>query len=120
MSGSPAPTCKRCGKCCLINVNAFITDDDLKRWRREGRTDILHILENEKAVWAGDHMVSARDGTRITCCPFLEHTGDHYTCTIYDTRPFVCRHFAPGSSDLCPQYDPVTHPMVEQHHHREH
>ena len=50
-------------------------------------------------------MVSSRDGSYITCCPFLESTGDHYTCVIYDTRPFICRNFPPGSSDLCPQYE---------------
>ena len=37
-----------------------------------------------------------------------------FSCSIYETRPFICRNFAPGSSDLCPQYDFDQHPMVKQ------
>ena len=62
-------------------------------------------------------MVSSRDGNYITCCPFLDREGDLYTCTIYETRPFICRNFSPGSSDLCPQCDFDSHPVVKQLHH---
>lgn len=24
--------CKRCGKCCLANLIAFVNEDDLERW----------------------------------------------------------------------------------------
>ena len=105
MSSESKVTCERCGKCCLINVTAILTDDDVERWKWQGRDDILLILEKSQAVWAGDHLVSADNGRYLSCCPFLEHTGNHYTCTIYETRPSICRTFVPGSSDLCPQYD---------------
>ena len=99
-----APACQRCGKCCLTNLIAYVTEEDWARWRREGRQDILHILANQNAVWAGDHLMSATTGRYIHGCPFLEWEKDCYRCTIYETRPRVCREYVPGSSYLCPLY----------------
>jgi hypothetical protein len=48
---------------------AYVTPEDMERWIREGRTDILHIIENEQAVWLGDHFVSSRTGRPIYGCP---------------------------------------------------
>ncbi|MBN2467365.1 MAG: YkgJ family cysteine cluster protein [Deltaproteobacteria bacterium] len=104
MKGKPAVTCKRCGNCCRADLNAYITDKDIKRWRREGRDDILHILENESAVWAGDHLVSAKNGAYLHDCPFLVCDGKEFSCAIYETRPDVCKDYDPGSSLLCPLY----------------
>ena len=104
MDEEPQVACKRCGKCCLAAVNALIADADIARWRRKGRDDILHIIGNAHAVWAGDHLVSAQDGRDLYGCPFLKWEDRHFTCTIYETRPEVCRGFAPGSSEICPQY----------------
>ena len=99
----PLP-CARCGKCCLADMIAYVTREDMDRWIAEGRDDILHIIENEQAVWRGDHLVSKRTGRPIYGCPFLEMTGGVFTCTIHSTRPGVCRHYEPGSSELCPQW----------------
>lgn len=96
--------CMRCGKCCLSNLFFYITDDDTERWKREGRKDILHIIENLQAVWGGDHFVSARDGTFMHGCPFLEWKEGRHNCSIYQTRPRVCRNYLPGSSKICSQY----------------
>lgn len=101
--------CTQCGACCLANVNAFMSEADLERWREEGRRDILHILENEQAVWAGDRLVSARDGMPLWGCPFLEPWGRRFRCSIYETRPQVCRDYVPGSSPICPQYQALAH-----------
>jgi len=100
----PAVACMRCGNCCRTNLNAYLTDDDIKRWEREDRTDILNILENECAVWAGDRLVSAKDGAYLQTCPFLIWEKGKFTCTIYETRPKVCREYIPGSSLLCPKF----------------
>jgi len=104
MKAQKAIRCMRCGKCCLSNLFFYIKDVDLDRWRREGRDDILHIIENRQAVWGGDHFVSARDGTFLHGCPFLEWEGKTNSCSIYETRPQVCRDYRPGSSKICPQY----------------
>ncbi|MBT8491346.1 MAG: YkgJ family cysteine cluster protein [Deltaproteobacteria bacterium] len=96
--------CRRCGKCCLANLIVYVTAEDWKRWKRQGREDILHIIENQQAVWAGDHLVSAKNGEYIHGCPFLVREKNCYVCTIYETRPWVCRNYIPASSELCPQY----------------
>lgn len=96
--------CKRCGACCFVDLIAYAVEEDFERWRKEGRDDILHIIENESSVWAGDHLVSSKDGHTIERCPFLVLNDDGlYACTIYETRPAVCRNFEPGKSAMCPQ-----------------
>jgi Fe-S-cluster containining protein len=102
---SPAPpACKRCGICCLADANAYITNKDLKRWKAQGRDDIFRMLEREHAIWVGDHLISSEDGRYVHGCVFLAADGDHYVCTIYETRPETCRDYRPGSSEICPQF----------------
>ena len=98
------PRCLRCGRCCVTDLFAFLTDEDTARWEQEGREDILHILKNESAVWAGDRLVSRKNGHPLQGCPFLALDGSLATCTIYSTRPKVCRDYLPGSSELCPHF----------------
>jgi Fe-S-cluster containining protein len=83
---------------------AYVTPEDMDRWFREGREDILHIIENEQAVWLGDHFVSSGTGRPIYGCPFLEMAGRITACSIHATRPGVCRNYGPGSSGICPQW----------------
>ncbi|MGZ3594226.1 MAG: YkgJ family cysteine cluster protein [Syntrophales bacterium] len=96
-------TCKRCGKCCL---SAFVpaTHEDMERWKREDKKEILHAMEHSKTLWSGDVVVSSEDGRRLFSCPFLRHEGKYYSCTIYKDRPGTCRNFKPGSSELCSQF----------------
>ncbi len=102
--GAGSPKCRRCGKCCLADFIAYVTEEDIGRWRREGREDILGMIKKEHAVWAGDHFVSSEDGHYLKGCPFLTWEGSRSSCAIYETRPGVCRRFAPASSEICPQY----------------
>ena len=97
-------TCRRCGKCCLADFIAYAAPEDQQRWRDEGRQDILAMIEREHAVWMGDHLVSTEDGHYLHGCPFLEWEGDHCRCTIYETRPQICRNYQPGSSEICSQF----------------
>lgn len=96
--------CKRCGKCCLAHLIVYLNDDDIDRWKREKRDDILHIIEHNLPVWAGDHLISAGNGRYLYCCPFFEWQGKSGRCSIYETRPRVCREYLPGSSALCSQF----------------
>ncbi len=75
---------------------------DLERWRREGREDILQVYSD--ACWVGDHFMSVTTGMTIHDCPFLDFQEGLFICEIYETRPRVCRHFEPGSSEICPQF----------------
>jgi Fe-S-cluster containining protein len=52
----------------------------------------------------GDHFMSVTTGMTIHDCPFLDFQDGLFTCAIYETRPRVCRHFEPGSSQICPQF----------------
>jgi Fe-S-cluster containining protein len=99
----PVP-CARCGTCCRVSVSAYVEEEDLRRWQREERGDILATLARERAVWAGNHLVSALDGHQVGVCPFLALEGATQACAIYPTRPRVCREYVPGSSAICPQY----------------
>lgn len=99
-------SCRRCGKCCLADFCAYITPEDMKRWHDEGRQDILTIIERERAVWMGDHLISSADGHYLRGCPFLAWEGDHSSCAIHATRPRTCRDYRPGSSEICPQFKP--------------
>jgi len=76
--------------------------EDLERWRREGREDILRV--NRDACWVGDHFISVTTGMPIHDCPLLDYREGSFACTIYETRPRVCRQFEPGSSEICPQF----------------
>ena len=76
--------------------------DDLERWKREGRRDILE--KHSWTAWAGDRLVAVEDEHLIFGCPFLEWREDRFACSIYETRPRVCRDFRPGSSEICPRF----------------
>jgi Fe-S-cluster containining protein len=103
-------SCKRCGRCCLTDLIAYVTDEDRERWKAAEREDIFHILEHERALWAGDRIVSSTNGRVLQGCPFIMWEGELATCSIYETRPRICRDYEPGSSELCSQFVPRTAP----------
>jgi Fe-S-cluster containining protein len=43
---SPALDCRACGACCrqIPDGTALVSEDDLVRWKRDGRKDILDKL----------------------------------------------------------------------------
>ncbi len=96
--------CKQCGQCCLVDMSVFVTAEDEQRWEQEGRQDILEMIEKEGTIWAGGTTVSPQSGKEMWACPFLTPRDDRFACSIYETRPVVCEHFAPGSSELCSQF----------------
>ena len=99
--------CRRCGNCCHVDVAAYVTFEDIERWEREGRHDILAHLRDNGVTWSGDRVVNKFGSTITTClmtCVYCKWDGPVATCAIYETRTKVCRSFVPGSSDLCPQY----------------
>jgi Fe-S-cluster containining protein len=86
----------------MADMIADADAEDLERWRRDGRDDILRVYRD--ARWMGDHFISVTTGMTIRDCPFLDWEGVSFTCRIHETRPRVCREFEPGSSEICPQY----------------
>ena len=90
--------CNQCGRCCTnpsYMGSMHATDEDVARWKREGRADILRF------VWMNDLWVDER-GVERERCPFVRKNPNspRHRCTIYDTRPQICRDYepwAPGS-----------------------
>ncbi|PKN69849.1 MAG: hypothetical protein CVU54_07385 [Deltaproteobacteria bacterium HGW-Deltaproteobacteria-12] len=97
-------TCLQCGKCCFVDLTAYAEPSDFDRWRTENRQDILKFIEQRHLTWSGDRMISTDTGNYPRECPFLINAGQKWLCSIYETRPRVCRSYKPGSSELCPQY----------------
>ena len=101
---TPIVTCKRCGKCCM---SAWVpaTHEDLERWKREEKKEILSAMKDSKILWAGDIVVTSLEGIKLSNCQFLRREGNYYSCGIYEDRPIICRKFQPGSSELCSQFN---------------
>ena len=95
--------CRRCGTCCQIHFSVYALEEDIARWRAEGRDDILRLLEDEEMAWAGDPLVSTTTGESLSPCPFLQEVDTCFVCAIHPTRPRICREFLPAVSPLCPQ-----------------
>jgi Fe-S-cluster containining protein len=104
--------CQRCGTCCQIHFSIYAEEEDIARWRAEGRTDILRLMEDEEVAWAGDQLVSTITGEPLSPCPFLQEDGTRFSCTIYRTRPRICREFRPGVDPCCPQSPRTVGPSV--------
>ena len=97
-------SCQQCGKCCFVDVAAYAEQCDFDRWRAENRQDILDVIERHHLVWAGDRLISSESGDSPKECSFLYNEGNKWLCSIYETRPQVCRNYQPGSSELCSQF----------------
>jgi len=95
--------CRRCGTCCQIHFSVYALEEDIARWKVEGREDILRLLDDEEVAWAGDQLVSTITGESLSPCPFLQGDGIRFSCAIHPTRPRICREFLPAVSPLCPQ-----------------
>ena len=93
--------CLRCGACCHVDMVAYISPEDIQRWEKERRYDILARMRD--VMWSGDRIVD-EFGVRVTSCVYLKWHGSSFLCEIYETRPMACRNFIPGSSGLCPLY----------------
>jgi Fe-S-cluster containining protein len=104
MPGLNERECRRCGKCCEANMFAYITREDILKWRSQSRNDLIEIAESGETVWAGDRIMSSSKGEYTDSCPFLGGAAGMCTCIIYESRPGVCAAYRPGSSPLCPQW----------------
>lgn len=74
--------CNACGVCCeLYGHTVTSSEEDLDRWRAEGREEIL--------TWALTPPEERLDG-----CPFLERDdAGEGICGIHTTKPKMCRAY---------------------------
>lgn len=100
--------CTQCGRCCTspdFMVHMEANADDIKRWRKQKRHDILRyadILSPKRGSFAemagfpfADLWISPTTGDDMKRCPFVRKLRgqEKYRCTIYETRPHVCRDY---------------------------
>jgi Fe-S-cluster containining protein len=110
----PGSPCTNCGKCCTNPAymgTLTATEQDVRRWRREGRQDILRFVEvlgrAGKSLPGGDFAdlwIDQETGMERERCPFVRKVRgqNRYLCTIYETRPQVCRDYVPWApGNLC-------------------
>ena len=90
----PIPDCKTCGACCREAAGdgcILISDNDIVRWRRLDREDLVaglvpgHFGEQAFAATAQGH------------CVHLGTAESPHLCSIYDIRGETCHRLQPGS-----------------------
>jgi len=87
--------CAECGLCCThYGDDVHIYEEDLQRWQQEKETQVLVRLQVKGETATAWHSLDGK--TKECACPFL--SDEPYRCSIYPTRPLVCRHFANGGS----------------------
>lgn len=96
--------CKQCGKCCIkFGPELSISTEDILRWRKENRGDILAWvwIENGNSKYpVGDAWFDPQTGSEVNECPWLSKLpSGKYLCKIYETRPQICKRFSPESSN---------------------
>ena len=65
------------------------SEEDLVRWRAEGRYDLLLRVGK-----GGDLWLDPSTGEHLEDCPFLRRTGpDDARCRIHATKPELCRDY---------------------------
>lgn len=102
------PTCMRCGKCCpLLHLLPLPTveADDVARWQRQKRKDILCRVGEARGPNGTVHEVwllprvdgGGSGGGEDGHCPWLRHTPDGLAaCAIHETKPARCRDYPAG------------------------
>jgi Fe-S-cluster containining protein len=82
--------CICCGKCCeYFGGHLHASAEDLKRWREQGRDDLLSRVNRLGWIW-----VDPVTKQMVDPCPFLERIApDRQICRINDTKPDICRAY---------------------------
>ena len=88
--------CSSCGKCCkrtkwTTNIDSRLVWEDIERWRKEGRDDILKYVYVFDGL--GGDFFDKKTFKRFSKCPFLKKEGKIYSCSIHETKPRVCELF---------------------------
>ena len=107
--------CRQCGQCCTsLDYHDEIIREDVVRWEKLGRTDILQWvrgveregLERAYRIW------TVPGTTRLAeSCPFLKKipSENRWECLIHDVKPAICRQYPltrkHGLMTGCPGFD---------------
>jgi Fe-S-cluster containining protein len=84
--------CLACGACCYQRPGTIlVSEHDLVRWKRGGRTD---IVEGLRPGHFGQMAFAMTDGG---ACVHHGTAGEPHACSIYPDRGDTCRDFEAGS-----------------------
>jgi len=112
---SKTQECEQCGSCCLqIECLRTIEEEDVRRWVKAHRADILHycygwknnsveFLVSEEENEVVSYFMEARNrdmwtnqvGYPIKVCPFLrkKRGKNQFECLIQNTKPMMCKKY---------------------------
>ena len=91
--------CRQCGQCCRnLNYRHEVTAEDVKRWKDEGRRDILKWVGTARHPNGGvAYQIWVMPGTNrfAETCPFLSYgsASNRWSCRIHDIKPAICRNY---------------------------
>lgn len=89
--------CQQCGQCCTKYSGGLTAKaQDIVRWRREGREDILsrvRVFESGGLIMGGNIWLNPKTGRKMKACPFLGKRKGKFSCLIQSTKPGMCRKY---------------------------
>ena len=92
--------CQRCSKCCKELHVVFLTEEEVKKWRRYrvksnyGEFPAIYFAK-VLDIGTADLFFHPITGEELFRCPFLRkiHRKEKYKCLIHDIKPQVCKDF---------------------------
>lgn len=97
--------CSKCGECCKQLV-ICITNSDIKRWVKQGRTDIIKEAVFARGAPQGDGFYFEQTITKPKKpCPFLMDN----QCSIHETKPVCCKDSPDSQTEfpVCKEWSKV-------------
>lgn len=114
-TGMEGFTCRQCGACCRkLNYSEELTESDVKRWRDEGRNDILDWVgttTNSSGVKVYRMWVAPGTCHITQSCPFLTPIPheNRSKCLIQEVKPQICCSYPMSRKHAlmtgCPGFD---------------
>ncbi len=88
--------CLRCGRCCLrVSLAVTVPPEDIEKWRRAGRYDILewsNVLPWGNAdIWLNKY--SHDDDIPINCPWLRKDDNNKLSCSIQELKPSCCSQY---------------------------
>jgi len=100
-----ADDCRSCGACCVANGDggdvlaygyADLTSEDVERMSPRVRSQLQEIVVGGETRYATR---AKQISSGALACRYLRGTpGERCSCSIYKTRPDICRRFRVGSA----------------------
>ena len=115
-TGMEGFSCRQCGACCRrLNYSEELTAADVRRWREEGREDILEWVgtaTNSKGETVYRMWVVPGTHNLTKSCPFLSEIPQKKSramCLIQGVKPKICRSYPMSRKHAlmtgCPGFD---------------